>query len=157
MGIFVLIGFTGYTFYNKQEEEKNKLLQEVSSLKSEVKNLNSKLNSKTEELETVTNNLSKQDEEFSHILGVQNKQIVEHNTQADKEEVCRQANDLFLKIKQACDVKPFPGTDECIEELESKLEYLGEENYKKYHMDEKVDNLKELRSRYLTLKNQCGE
>jgi len=78
-------------------------------------------------------------------------------TELDKEKVCRQANDLLLEIKQACDIKSFPGIDECIEETEGKLEYLGEEDYKKYHMDEKVNNLKELRSRYLPLKNQCGE
>lgn len=78
-------------------------------------------------------------------------------TELDKEKVCRQANDLLLEIKQACDTKPFPGVDECIEEMESTLEYLGEEDYKKYHMDDKVNNLKDLRSRYLLLENQCGE
>jgi len=41
--------------------------------------------------------------------------------------------------------------------MESKRDYLGEEDYKKYHMDEKVNNLKELRSRYLNLKEQCKE
>ncbi len=78
-------------------------------------------------------------------------------TELDKEKVCRQANDLLLEIKQACDIKPFPGIEECIEEIESTLEYLGEEDYKKYHMDDKVNNLKDLRSRYLPLKNQCEE
>lgn len=78
-------------------------------------------------------------------------------TELDQEKICRQANDLLLEIKQVCDIKLFPGIDECIEEMESTLEYLGEEDYKKYHMDEKVNNLKELRSRYLPLKNQCGE
>lgn len=142
----VLIGSTGYIIYNKQNEEKNRLLDEVSSLRNEVENLNSEM----EEAKIDIDNLSGQNENASQAIERQDNQI-------DKEEVCRQENDLLLEIKQACDIKPFPGIDECIEEMESTLEYLGEENYKKYHMDEKVNNLKELRSRYLPLKNQCGE
>lgn len=78
-------------------------------------------------------------------------------SEPENEKICRQVNDLLLEIKQGCDVKPFPGVDECIEEMESTKEYLGEEDYKKYHMEEKVNNLKELKSRYLGLKKQCEE
>ena len=109
-----------------------------------------RLNNETEETKINVSDLSEQNEKASQIIEEQNNQI-------DKEKVCRQANDLLSEIKQACDIKPFPGVNECIEETEGKLDYLGEENYKKYHMDDKVSNLKELKSRYLLLKNQCDE
>jgi len=156
----VVISYAGYAIYNKQNEEKNRLLREISSLKGESEEFKSeikKLNSELEKTRTAVDTLSKQNEKASQVIAAQDKQITEQDTQINKEEVCRQANDLLLEIKEACDIKPFPGINECIEETEGKLEYLGEENYKKYHLDDKVDNLKELKSRYLPLKNQCEE
>jgi len=160
MGISVIAGFTGYIVYNKQEERKNKFLNETSSFKSEVEKLNSEIEKLSNELEKAkvnANNLSNQNEEFSQVLVTQDKQITEQNAQADRERVCGQANDLLLEIKQVCGVQPFPGVNECIEQAESPLEYLGEENYKKYGIDEKVNNLKELKSRHLNLDEQCKE
>ena len=72
------------------------------------------------------------------------------------QEACTKADILLIEIKAACDIKPFPGIDECISGIESKLEYLGNEDYKKYHLDEKAKNLKELKSRYLEQKENCS-
>ena len=95
-------------------------------------------------------------------------------TELDKEKVCRQANDLLLEIKQACDIKPFPGIDECIknvereikriENKEGSLSVLDEEHLQSYGIYDRLNKQRELlieltglKSRYLPLENQCGE
>lgn len=95
-------------------------------------------------------------------------------TELDKEKVCRQANDLLLEIKQACDVKPFPGIDECIKNVECEIEkienregslsVLDEEHLQSYGIYDRLDKQRELlieltglKSRYLVFKEQCGE
>ncbi|MBU1071503.1 hypothetical protein KKG65_03810 [Patescibacteria group bacterium] len=104
-----------------------------------------------------TEALKKENAELQEDLKKNDELVTTIKNESDKNAICGEANDLLLEIKQACNVKPFPGVDECIAETESKLEYLGEEDYKKYHMDTKVENIKDLRSRYLLLKSQCEE
>jgi len=154
----VVISYTGYAVYNKQNEETNKLLHEISFFKGESEKFNNeieKLNSELEKARIDADNSSKQSEKASRIIATQAEQITEQDAQIDKEEICRQANDLFLEIKRACGIEPFPGVDKCIEEM--KPEYLSEEECEKYGVNDKINNLKELESQYLPLKNQCGE
>ena len=123
--IMAIIGYAGYTIYNKQNEEKAKLLDEISSLKNEVENLDSKI----EEAKADVDDLSEQNERALQAVEQQDNQI-------NKESICRQVDDLLLEIKQACDIKPFPGVNECIEKM--KPEYLSEEDCEKYGINDKI-------------------
>lgn len=142
---FLLGGFLLFGLWKLNNEVKT-VSEEASSLRNEVGELISEIN----ELKEDKNSTMEQTEEVEEILG-------ESESMIDKEKVCREAEDLLLEIKQNCDVKPFPGIDECIAEIESKKDYLGEEDFIKYHMDEKLSRLKELKSQYLPLKTQCEE
>ncbi len=74
----------------------------------------------------------------------------EQEAQIAKQEACRETDRLLVEIKEVCGIQPFPGLDECISR---RLNYYSEtDNISELN---RADILKELKSLYLSAKNQC--
>jgi hypothetical protein len=157
--LFVIIGYAGYSIYSKQNEKIENLLLESSTLKGS-----------SDRLENEIEDLNVKTSEDKVRQGEKTAQTInEIKESADRNDICRQADNLLLEMKVLCDDVE---EDQCIDDTEveiakienreGSLSVMSDEELEKYGIFKKLSGLKEkleklssLKNEYVVVNSQC--